>query len=54
MKVEPLKYAMHLILSVVTAILSFVIHLHFWLAGVLQADGIPVSPHLANWFEDMS
>lgn len=34
-KVEPCKYACYLILGVITGIISFIIHIHFYVAGSL-------------------
>lgn len=53
-KVEPLKYACYLILGVLCGVISFVIHIHFWVAGALQAEGVAIQPFISNWFEALS
>lgn len=53
-KVEPLKYSCYLFLGIICAVISFLVHIHFWVAGTLSAEGVALSPFLANWFEDLS
>lgn len=49
-----MKYACSLILGIICFVISFIIHVHFYVAGVLQAEGVTISPFIANWFEDLS
>ena len=53
-KVEPLKYWCYLLLGIITGVISFIIHLHFYFAGALVVEDVAYDPFIANWLEKLT